>query len=165
MKGNSGLAGVHEVGIHDGEDENDVLAVRRSAMDLLARREHSCFELERKLSRRHPGHLIKAAIGRLTDEGLQSDGRFAESYVRQRAGRGYGPARIQRELQERGVDDALAESTLAISDLDWNDIAEQALIKKFGTLAAPLPLVEKARILRFFAYRGFSRAHLPSPLG
>jgi len=149
----------------DGKADADIIAVRRSAMDLLARREHACFELERKLLRRYPRHLIKEAIERLADEGLQSDERFAESYVRQRAGRGYGPGRILRELQERGVNDSLAESTLAISDIDWHDIARQVLAKKYGALAVPLPLVEKARILRFFAYRGFSRELLPPPLG
>lgn len=149
----------------DGEADTDIIAVRRSAMDLLARREHACFELERKLLRRYPRGLIEAVIKRLADEGLQSDERFAESYVRQRAGRGYGPARILRELQERGVDDSLAESTLEVSDIDWHAIARQVLTKKFGAVAAPLPLVEKARILRFLAYRGFSREHLPPPLG
>lgn len=150
---------------HDSEGDSDLIAVRRSAMDLLARREHSCLELERKLLRRYPRHLLKDVIERLADEGLQSDERYAESYVRQRAGRGYGPARIQRELQERGVDDGLVESTLAVSGFDWQDIAQRALNKKFGTLPVTLPLAEKARILRFFAYRGFSREHLPEALG
>lgn len=147
------------------EADIDIIAVRRSAMDLLARREHACFELERKLLRRYPRPLIKEVIERLADEGLQSDERFAESYVRQRAGRGYGPARIQRELQERGVEDNLAASTVAVSGIDWHDIARQAVEKKYGALVTPLPLVEKARILRFLAYRGFSREHLPTVLG
>lgn len=161
----SGLDKVDSQGGDDGEANADIIAVRRSAMDLLARREHACFELERKLLRRYPQHLIKQAVERLADEGLQSDERFAESYVHHRAGRGYGPARILRELQERGVDDSLAESMLAVSDIDWHDIARRALAKKFGAVVPPLPLAEKARILRFLAYRGFSREHLPPPLG
>ncbi|MEQ8514126.1 MAG: regulatory protein RecX [Chromatocurvus sp.] len=144
---------------------HDEVDVRRSAMDLLARREHSVFELERKLLRRYPRDLIQTAVARLADEGLQSDERFAESYLRQRVGRGYGPLRIQRELQERGVDDVLAESTLATSGWNWQDVAEQALTKKFGAMPpSSLALAEKARILRFAAYRGFSREHLPPAL-
>ncbi|MFN2329288.1 MAG: regulatory protein RecX [Chromatocurvus sp.] len=150
---------------HHGEGEGDVIAVRRSAMDLLARREHSRFELARKLLRRYPPRLVTEAVERLAVEGLQSDERFAENYVRQRAGRGYGPARIQRELQDRGVKNALAESTLAVSGFDWHDIARQALAKKFGGVSAAITMPEKARMLRFFAYRGFSREHLPEPLG
>ncbi|TCO77636.1 regulatory protein [Chromatocurvus halotolerans] len=168
MTGNPDPSGLDEIdsqGGDDGEANANIIAVRRSAMDLLARREHARFELERKLLRRYPQHLIQQAVERLAEEGLQSDERFAESYVHQRAGRGYGPSRILRELQERGVDDSLAESILAVSGIDWHDIARRALTKKFGAVAEPLPLVEKARILRFLAYRGFSREHLPAPLG
>lgn len=146
-------------------DDADGIDVRRSAMDFLARREHSVLELERKLSRRYPRQLIRSAVERLVDEGLQSDERFAESYLRQRAARGYGPLRIQRELQERGVDDAIVQRTIRDSEFDWPEVAAQALGKKFGAVpTTSLSLAEKARILRFAAYRGFSREHLPPPL-
>lgn len=152
---------MNEAGDHADETETDRVAVRRSAMDLLARREHSSVELKRKLLRRYSLHLTQAVIEVLAAEGLQSDERYVESYVRQRASRGYGPARIQRELQERGVDESLAVSMIAVARYDWQDIAQQALTKKFGVLSTPLSLAEKARILRFFAYRGFGRQHLP----
>lgn len=133
-------------------------------MDLLARREHSARELARKLQRRYPRELVQATINDLADEGLQSDERFAETYVRQRAGRGYGPLRIQRELQERGVDNTLAGSILEGSGFDWQEVAQEALTKKFGPVSAELSLSEKARILRFAAYRGFSQDDLPPSL-
>lgn len=151
----------------DEQEVSDAQAVdiRRSAMDFLARREHSALELERKLSRRYSREPIRRAIERLVDEGLQSDERFAENFLRQRADRGYGPLRIQRELQERGVADALAERILQDSAIDWPQVAARALGKKFGTVAATsLSLAEKARILRFAAYRGFCREHLPPRL-
>lgn len=149
---------------HAGTDAaGDAIAVRRAAMDLLARREHSRFELERKLLRRHPLGLIGEAIARLAEEGLQSDERFAESYVRQRVERGYGPLRIQRELQERGVEERVAANALKASEVDWAQVANQALEKKFGPLVEkpPQSMADKARVLRFAAYRGFSREHLP----
>ena len=139
--------------------------VRRAAMDLLARREHSLLELERKLQRRFPRHLIQTSLEKLAAEGLQSNERFAESYVRQRAGRGYGPMRIRGELQERGIEDIQAEEALEGSGFDWQEVAHQALAKKFTAASTPpsssLSPAEKARILRFAAYRGFSRDHLP----
>ena len=136
--------------------------VRRAAMDLLARREHSLLELERKLQRRFPRDLIQASLEKLAAEGLQSNERFAESYVRQRAGRGYGPLRIRGELQERGIDDTQAGDALADSGFDWRGVAQQALAKKFNVdSGSSLSLAEKARLLRFAAYRGFSRDHLP----
>jgi regulatory protein len=46
------------------------VAVRRAAMDLLARREHGRVELTRKLrSRGAADELIKAALDRLAEEG------------------------------------------------------------------------------------------------
>lgn len=148
------------------ERESDVavtpVEVRRAAMDLLARREHSLLELQRKLRRRFPRDVIQTSLEKLAAEGLQSNERFAESYVRQRAGRGYGPMRIRVELQERGISDTQAEAALEGSGFDWQDVAQQALTKKFDAASTSSPsLAEKARILRFAAYRGFSRDHLP----
>src|SRR6056297_671905 len=129
------------------EGGSDVaVAARRSAMDLLARREHSRFELQRKLLRRYAREVVLPTVDRLAEEGLQSDARFAESYVRQRGERGYGPLRIQRELQERGVEDGAAETALQASGFDWSELARHALEKKFGTLASRVSLPEKARM-------------------
>jgi len=58
------------------------LAVRRAAMDLLARREHGRVELTRKLRKRGaPEALIEAALQRLAEEGLLSEARYLESFV------------------------------------------------------------------------------------
>ena len=74
-------------------------AVRRAAMDLLARREHGRAELTRKLRQRGaPAELIEAALERLADEGLLSESRYIESFIRGRASSGYGPLRIREEL-------------------------------------------------------------------
>ena len=66
-------------------------AVRRVAMDLLARREHGRVELARKLRRRGASaELIEAALDRLCEEGLLSDARFLEAFVHSRARAGGG---------------------------------------------------------------------------
>ncbi|MCB1644681.1 MAG: regulatory protein RecX [Pseudomonadales bacterium] len=77
--------------------------IRRAAMDLLARREHSRLELHEKLSRRFAGcqELIQSETEKLTAEGLQSDARLAEAYVRARSNRGQGPRKIRMELRQR----------------------------------------------------------------
>ena len=55
---------------------------RKKAMDLLARREHSRLELERKLtSRDYEAEEINATIEQLVADNLQSDSRFSEAYV------------------------------------------------------------------------------------
>src|SRR6218665_4142189 len=90
-------------------------AVRRTAMDLLARREHGRVELTRKLRQRGaPPELIEPALDRLAEEGLLSEARYLESFISYRARSGYGPARIREELGQRGlargdIDQALRE--------------------------------------------------------
>ena len=82
----------------------DLTAIRRSAMDLLARREHGRVELTRKLRQRGAcPEMIDIALDRLTEEGLLSESRYLESYIRYRARSGYGPLRIREELNQRGL--------------------------------------------------------------
>jgi regulatory protein len=79
-----------------------LVAVRRTAMDLLARREHGRVELTRKLRQRGaPPEMIDSALDRLTEEGLLSESRYLESFVSYRARSGYGPLRIREELSQR----------------------------------------------------------------
>src|SRR3546814_21124082 len=73
-------------------------------MDLLARREHGRVELARKLRQRGaPPELIEQALDRLCEQGLLSESRYLESFVRSRANAGYGPLRIREELAQRGL--------------------------------------------------------------
>lgn len=131
-------------------------AIRRSAMDLLARREHSYSELLRKLVLR--GAQTEAAeieLDRLQDEGLLSDARFCEAYVYARSQRGIGPLRLREELRQKGVASALIEQTLDEVDWDWHALAAQAFAKRFPEGLAS-DLKERARQQRFMQYRGFA---------
>lgn len=130
--------------------------IRRAAMDLLARREHSYRELHRKLCARFiDADLVCTEINRLRDERLQSDERFAEAYLHSRAQRLYGPLRIRLELRERGIDDRLIAQVMQQSAVDWRANLQRLIVTKFGR-AAPRDLKEKAKRLRFLQYRGFA---------
>ncbi|MEO1819378.1 regulatory protein RecX [Pseudomonas sp.] len=132
------------------------VAIRRSAMDLLARREHSYAELQRKLRQRGaPSDLAEIELDRLVEDGLLSDERFCEAYIYARSQRGYGPARLREELRQRGVSESLVERSLAEADQDWQALAEQVFAKRFpeGTARDP---AERGKQLRFMQYRGFS---------
>jgi len=96
----------------------------------------------------------------LATDGLQDDARFAESYVRARGARGYGPRRIAAELRERGLVAAVIERALA--ECDWAAQARAAQRKKFGS--APSTPAERARQIRFLDYRGFDAAHIRQAL-
>ena len=71
---------------------NDVPVLRRAAMDYLARREQSFYELTQKLNKKFPesdSDLLVEVLDILKAENLQSDDRFTESYVRYRKSRGF----------------------------------------------------------------------------
>ena len=132
------------------------VAVRRTAMDLLARREHGRVELTRKLRQRGaPDELITPVLDRLTEEGLLSESRYLESFVSYRARSGYGPVRIREELGQRGLQRADIELALRECGIDWREQMQEAWQRKFaGQL--PVDAKEKARQGRFLSYRGFS---------
>jgi regulatory protein len=130
--------------------------IRRAAMDLLARREHSRRELSDKLLRRFgDAGAIARELDRLCGEGLQSDDRFAEAFIHSRAQRLYGPRRIIQELRQRGVDAEIAAAALRAAGIDWLDNLRRLQRSRFG--AGPAPDVrERARRQRFLQYRGFA---------
>ena len=132
------------------------LAVRRAAMDLLARREHGRVELTRKLRKRGaPQELIEAALQRLSEEGLLSEARYLESFVAYRARAGYGPQRIREELGQRGLGRSDIDQALRESAIDWFESLRETWQRKFaGQL--PTDARERAKQGRFLAYRGYS---------
>ncbi len=161
---------MHRADLQSGPDPEDVSVspspaeIRLAAMNLLARREHSLQELRRKLRSRFPDEdALEAELGRLAEENLQSDSRFAEDFARQRAARGYGPLRVQQEMREKGLSDAAIEDAFTHAGLDWYERAEEAYRKKFGPApsgaTAQAGLKEKARRVRFMQYRGFQPDH------
>lgn len=131
------------------------VAVRRAAMDLLARREHGRVELTRKLrSRGAADELIEAALDRLAEEGLLSEARYLEAFVGYRARAGYGPLRIREELTQRGLARSDIEQALRDSGIDWREQLEDTWRRKFaGEL--PVDARERARQGRFLSYRGY----------
>lgn len=132
------------------------VAVRRAAMDLLARREHGRVELERKLRQRGaPSELIASELDRLAEEGLLSEARYLESFISYRARSGYGPARIREDLTQRGLQRADVDQALRVCGMDWGSLLRDVWERKF---AAQLPTdpKERARQTRFLLYRGYS---------
>lgn len=137
----------------------DPADIRRAAMNLLARREHSVGELRRKLRHRFPDDaLLDEQLSRLAEQNLQSDMRFAASYIRQRIYRGYGPLRLREELRQRGVRRTDIEQFIEEHEIDWCAHAMQVMLDKFGRLP-PRDLKEAARRARFMQHRGFTAEH------
>ena len=122
-------------------------------MDYLSRREHSRYELYKKISAHNfDRDLINQELDLLIEDGLLSDERFAESYFQSRKNRGYGPLRIRNELKQRGVGDQIF-SPLS-DEIEWSEFALEALKKKVrGDM--PTETKDILKLKRFLNYRGF----------
>ena len=134
----------------------DEAACKRTAVELLARREHSRLELERKLAARgFPEAVIAAALDALESAGALAATRFTESFVRSRLAKGQGPVRIRTELAERGIAEDQSAEHLRGADVDWLAAARAVRSKRFGA-EPPRDFKERARQARFLQYRGFT---------
>ena len=130
---------------------------RKKAMDFLARREYGLIEPVKKLADKgFDREVASDAVELLTSEGLQSDQRFADSFVQSRINQGKGPVRIRLDLGQRGIGDSTIEIALDEAGADWFELARQQRIKKFGH-NVPTEFKEKARQMRFLQYRGFEQ--------
>ena len=130
--------------------------VRQHAMRLLVRREHAVAELEKKLNAKdYDANIVSEVVTQLAKEGLVSDARFTEAFVRYRQNMGYGPRRIQCELRERGVSEKIQSNYLDIGDPQWFEQAARVQTKRFGD-DLPEDYKERARRMRFLQYRGFT---------
>lgn len=134
---------------------DSVQAVRHTAMDLLARREHGRVELARKLRQRGASdEHIDVALDRLSEEGLLCEARYLESFIGYRARSGFGPQRIRDDLAQRGLARVDIEHALRDSGIDWRAGLQETWQRKF---AGQLPgdARERARQMRFLVYRGY----------
>ena len=129
-------------------------------MDLLARREHSFFELKQKLLIKYPElnpSNLDLALNQLQCENLISDERFTESYIRYRKGKGFGYIHIKANLGSRRVHPDIIAQYLHIDDDEWNKIALDLVSKKVRD-RKQIQYRSKIhqKIVRFMMSRGFT---------
>lgn len=134
---------------------------------ILAMRDHSEYELRRKLALpmifTHNG-VEKSIIGNNDDIDKViswcheyhwiDDNKFAQQLIRSRSRKGYGPQYIYQKLQQKGISREIREAAMFECQIDWHDIAQNVAWRKFGS---PLPTdwPSRAKIQRFLLYRGF----------
>ncbi len=134
---------------------NTLTEIRHKAIHLLSLREHSRKELQQKLLLRDYAFLdVLQVLDEFVKKDLQSDERFAEAYTRSRRLKGYGPERIQMELQQRGVAEELIRTSIDEQDESWHEAAVRVYQKKFGE-NEPKTFQEKVKRQQFMRYRGF----------
>jgi len=128
-------------------------SLKGRALRLLAQREHSRAELQRKLAAHEeaPGELAQA-LDDLQAKGFIDEQRVIESVIHRRAAR-LGASRVRQELQAKGLPaEAVAQ---AVGELRGSEVerAREVWRKKFGQ--APADAAQRAKQMRFLAARGF----------
>jgi len=137
-------------------DRKTSRSLRHTALDFLARREHSEHELRRKLAARAgEDHDIDLLLQKLREENLQSDERFSEAYVHHRFNAGVGPLKIRHELRQKGIDESLIDAMLEPLDGEWDELMRRQRVRKFGA-EIPEDFGARMKQARFLQNRGFS---------
>ena len=130
--------------------------IYNKALDLVSRREHSCYELIQKLNKRFPETMpvIEDVVQKLVTNNILNDERFAEMYLNSRARKGFGPKKIEMELNSKKIDSSFITNAIAEYD-SWAENAENELLKKFKGVK-PNDFNSKMKQKQFLFNRGFS---------
>ena len=133
---------------------NNNASLRSRALGLLARREHSRVELQRKLSpHTEDAQELIDLLDDFTRRGWLSDARFAEALVHDKQAK-FGTSRLAYELRQRGVEESVIRDQLAELKDSELERARQVWQSKFGVL--PEDAKARAKQMRFLQSRGFS---------
>ena len=130
--------------------------IYNKALDLVSRREHSQYELIQKLNKRFPETMpiIEELVKKLAVNNILNDERFAEMYLNSRARKGFGPKKIEMELNFKKVDSSFI--AIAIAEYEsWTENAQNELLKKFKGIK-PTDYNSKMKQKQFLFNRGFS---------
>jgi regulatory protein len=128
-------------------------SLRARALRYLARREHSCSELARKLqAHAAEGDDVEALLDDLAGRGWLSDARFAEQTIRAKARR-FGPLKLAQHLRARGVDEETIARGFRAAAADGASSMASVWKSRFAA-PAPDPRM-RARQARFLQGRGF----------
>ena len=130
------------------------ISLKGRALRLLSQREHSRFELERKLKpfEETPGELAEA-LDFLQAKDFINEQRVVESVVNSRS-RKLGASRVRQELQAKGLPvEAIAEAVQEMRSTEL-ERAREVWRKKFGE--PPVDQAARVKQVRFLVSRGFA---------
>ncbi|URL02006.1 recombination regulator RecX [Avibacterium sp. 20-126] len=136
-------------------------------VNLLARREYSEYELRCKMQEKaFSEEEIEQALAFCQEKNWQSDRRFTENYLHYRSQKGYGLNRIKQELtQLKGISSETLNDVLAETEINWPEIAQIVLRKKFPQYAQQQDFKMKQKIWRYMLSHGFQREEFADLVG
>ena len=152
-----------EAPLVDREFEQVVAPVVAKATRLINHRPRSEGELrQRLLEAEFAPELVEEVISRCLSNGMLDDAQFAREWVRQRSQHNKKSVSVlRRELQQKGINGAVAEEALATVDEDDQERIMKALIDKKARGVKTVPADRKGyekilrRVVGVAARRGF----------
>jgi regulatory protein len=132
-----------------------------AALRLLARRDHSVAELNRKLSQRgFAPDQIASVIAECERMHYLDDARFCQMLTLQQRRRGYGILRIAQMLRTKGLNAHQIDESLSRDCSETNQIEDcrRVLTKKLRSCSATDAGNRTERLYRFLLSRGFTSA-------
>jgi len=151
---------VSRAAVRKAQKEDALRRAEEDALALLRRKDRSEAELRRALaSAGHGAEVVEAILKKCRGWGYLDDRRLAERLVSDGIElKHLGPARIKRQLRERGLDPALGESVreqIAGEEPSLVERAVAALASKRKSYARLEPEVARRRMIAFLERRGF----------
>ena len=137
----------------------DYARAKKTAMNMLAMRDHSSDELRKKLLKRDlMPEAIDVLIEKLQNSRLLNDEEFAHRFARaQRENRKLSRSVLKRELSKKGISPELAAD--AVADIDGEEeLAREVAERKAASTRRLEYAVRERRILGMLARRGFPSA-------
>ena len=147
--------------VRDIEADEQYVNAKQAAFNYLAHKPRTETEVRRKLKRKDmPAFVIDDVIARLHELGYLDDEAYAHDYARNRfSSKKYGPVRIRRELEERGIDRHLAEAATdtLFEDEDATAAAWEHAENRWPRLAdEDDPRRRRQKMYRYLRRRGFT---------
>jgi len=133
----------------------DVRQLLQYATWLLARQDYSRASLLEKFKTRfiEDEDIFAQALDKLIELGLQSDERFAESFVQ--AKHSWGGQRLRLEMMRKGIEKELIEAAIE-QHLDEAPRCAEVLATKLRGQPVPEDYKERQKLMAFLIRRGFS---------
>jgi regulatory protein len=142
-----------------GDEGHDPQGAMRAALRLLTGRGYTRLELERRLRRRFDAAASAEAIARCARCGYLQEDRAAGERIDALLRRGFGPHRIQRDLEASGIGQEAAARLLAERLPPGGEMTlARRLIEKRRAAGRGDggELQARARLYRYLLQRGFS---------
>ncbi|MDL4458385.1 MULTISPECIES: recombination regulator RecX [Citrobacter] len=135
------------------------------AVRILAMRDHSEQELRRKLAapvmgKNGPEDIdatpedYDKVIAWCIESRYLDDDRFVQQFIASRSRKGYGPARVRQELNQKGIARESIERAMRECEIDWAVLAREQAVRKYGE-PLPVEFSDKVKVQRFLLYRGY----------